>query len=564
MKDINVTAQGRMFAILRHYGLQPYKARRGTKAFRGQLQCERRPVAVQLEITDWDFIRYPRITLLDRPDSLPPLLAHVDAEGNLCYFASGSIILDRYRPDDAVQQCLDAAIRVLDDIMSGKSQTVAIANEFSAYWTFGQSPIAWPVLIDVLPKGAQSALYFSLTEEGKPTRGLITTDVFAARNIAQNIDVAEVSKGSFACLLFESRVMPTVGGKRLPSTIRELFEWLRQWDSGLSKEVQTRLGSDREYLARNGCVIAIATPAGALGVRFLHERKHRLGYSTAPKQYRQYLHASGGTTPITRLRIDDISAEYIHTRNLDESPSLASKRISLIGCGAIGGYLAQALVRLGAGTGENGLLRLFDIGELEPDNLGRHALGFPALYQNKAIVMREELVRQFPYVALEAHPDSPALTDEFFTTDLVIDGTGDEAVSEMINSRHVRSRRGPLLYIWVGGNGEYVQALWSDTERKHGCYRCMRLGDGPNYRQERFPVLENVPKTRFLGCRSFTPYAVSAPLSASALAIDMIIDWLKGDVKPRFRTRYVENVEVRRIKNQDIGQASHCPACSGT
>ncbi|QBR03776.1 hypothetical protein E1956_35245 [Paraburkholderia pallida] len=554
-------ARGRAYALLRQYGLRPFRARNGAKAFRGVLKCTRTSVPVHFEIDDWDFTRYPSITILERPPELPALLAHVDADGGLCYFAPQSIILDRYRPDDAIQQCLDAAIALIDDIVDGRNRGEEIVNEFAAYWTLGQNPSAWPVLVDSQPKDDEKSFYYFLTEHGKPSRGLIAKDVTSARRLVHSIDIESIEKGAFACLYFRTAVAPRIGSDPLPATIHEFFSFVRKWDPALAKEVQARLGSSKDYLKRSGCVIAIATPSGGIGVRFKHDMIRRQGYSNSPKHYRDFLHKRGGTTAITRLKLDDISPEYIHTRNLDDYPSLAEHRISLIGCGAIGGYLASALVRLGAGTGSNGVLKLYDIGELEPDNLGRHTLGFAALYQNKALGLREELLRQFPYACIEAHTNEPALTDEFFATDLVIDCTGDEAVSEKINSRHMRSRRCPVLYAWIRGNGECVQTLWVDANEKFACYRCMRQAPGPNYREERFPVIDGPPNTRFLGCRSFTPYSVSSPLSATALTIDVIIDWLKGDVAPRFRTRYVENGKARTVKNQNLSPTRACPAC---
>ncbi|BBU30277.1 hypothetical protein BTHE68_40110 [Burkholderia sp. THE68] len=564
MKHIDIDARGRTYMILREYGLKPYKARKGVKAFRGELQCAKATVAVHLEIEDWDFTQYPRITLLERPASLPALIAHVDATGGLCYFMPESVILDRYRPDVAVEQCLQAAIKVLDDVLSGKPQKDDIANEFAAYWTFGQSPEAWPVLVDdVLMEETPKASYFFLKEDGQLARGLIAKDVSAARRLTANIDAEELVKGSLACLLFETAAMPAVPPTGLPRTIREFFNWVREWDKDLYSRIQQRLGSDKTYLTRGGCVIAIFTPAGGLGVQFLLDRRHRLGYANAPRQFRQFLHGAGGVEKVTRLKLDHISAEYIHTRNLHAYPSLVGRRIKIVGCGAIGGYVAAALVRLGAGTGEGGLLRLYDFGDLEPDNLGRHALGFTSLYQNKAVALRQELLRQFPYVNTEALPEAPSLTDEFFSTDLVIDCTGSEAANERLNAHHVKSRLCPVLYVCIRGNGECVQALWVDASNKLGCYRCLRQAFGANYFEERFPVLEHAAHTRFLGCRSFTPYAVSSPMYAATLATDVVIDWLKGDPSPRFRTRYVENADVRKVKNQDLGRIKECPACSG-
>ncbi|CAJ0730219.1 MULTISPECIES: ThiF family adenylyltransferase [Ralstonia] len=551
---------GRALSVLTQFGLKPAKARAGVRAFEGDLKTSTGEVPVRFEIEDWNFLRYPRITLLKRPAGTPKLLEHVDALGGLCYLAPGSVVLDRFEPDVAVHQCLLAAVDVLNRMTQGRTRDRDIADEFVAYWTVGQTPAAYPVLFDELESDAESAMYFLLDQPGQDRRALIARDIFAAQRIATGIEAEKVVKGAFTCFLFKSDKLPGAPADGLPATIKQFFAWVKQWDSELATAIQHRLGSDKTYLSRQGCVIAIATPAGRFGVVFLLDRMHRMGYEKNPKRYRNYLHNAGRDAAILRLQIDDIGPTYIHSRNL-EYPSLAGKRLTLIGCGAIGGYLAQALVRLGAGTGKDGLLRLVDVGQLEPDNLGRHALGFPSLYQNKAVALRDELIRQFPYLEVEAQTDTSRLNDKFFATDLIIEATGEEALSSFVNAMHMAHRLGPVLYVWVKGNGECVQALWSDSS-KFGCFQCLRHGIGPNYRQDRFPVLPNPPRTQFRGCSSFTPYAVSAPMSAAALAADMVSDWLRsGDASPRFRTRYLETANASRVKNQDIAPTDGCPAC---
>lgn len=550
---------GRALCVLTQFGLRPVKARAGVRAFEGGLQTNAGEVPVRFEIEDWNFLDYPRVTLLKRPAGLPKLLEHVDALGGLCYLAPGSVVLDRFQPDVAVHQCLLFAVDVLNRIARGQRRDGDIANEFVAYWALGQVPAAYPVLIDELGADDESAMYFLLDQPGQRRRALVAQDIFAAQRIATGIDVKKVVKGACACLLFKSKEFPGAPTDGLPATIKQFFAWVKLWDADLAKEIQRRLGSDKNYLSHEGCVIAIATPAGRFGVAFSLDRMRRMGYAKAPKHYCNYLLNNGGNTTILRLQMDDIGPTYIHSRNL-EFPSLAGKRLMLIGCGAVGGYLAQALVRLGAGTGKDGLLRLVDVGQLEPDNLGRHALGFPSLYQNKAVALRDDLIRQFPYLAVEAQIDTPRLNDQFFATDLIIEATGEEALSSLVNASHMEHRLKPILYVWVKGNGEVVQALWSDSS-KYGCFQCLRHGIGPNYRQDRFPVLPNPPRTQFRGCSSFTPYAVSAPMSAAALAADMVGDWLRGDVSPRFRTRYLETANALRVKNQDIAPTDGCPAC---
>lgn len=111
----------------------------------------------------------------------------------------------------------------------------------------------------------------------------------------------------------------------------------------------------------------------------------------------QFLHMYGGGEKISRLHVQDLSHSFIASRNLTSSlgTALSGRKVALIGCGAIGGYLTQALSRLGAGH-EGGRLELFDPQILMPENLGRHALGFKYLFKNKAEALKDEANLQLP------------------------------------------------------------------------------------------------------------------------------------------------------------------------
>lgn len=227
----------------------------------------------------------------------------------------------------------------------------------------------------------------------------------------------------------------------------------------------------------------------------------------------------------------------------------------------IGSHLAAALVRLGAGS-EGGLLRLLDNDILGPENLGRHYLGYDALAQPKASKLRSDLLRQFPLASIEAVNADVVDCPSLFAADLVVDATGEEAVSEYLNETWLRGDgKVPVLYVWIKGNGECVQCLWTDKEEL-ACFRCLKEVNPAVHRQDRFQVLKRPPTSKVLGCHSFTPYAVSAPMHATALAVDIICDWLeKGDPSPRFRTRKSENADLFPVENHNPLRLAGCPAC---
>jgi molybdopterin/thiamine biosynthesis adenylyltransferase len=533
--------------------------RSGRRSFEGHLQCSKGAVRVRLVVSDWDFLEYPAITILEHPTFLPILMPHVDSKGGLCYFRRGAVVLDRYDPALAIDQCLDQAKEVLDQIVSNPDyRSGDIQDEFLAHWVFGQATSPWQVLKGSITPNAASANY-SFIDTGIGRQAIIANDMAEVEVFAKALGNSSPLRTKCKCWLFKTEFRPAVP-KEMPATVKDLFNWLQQWDRKVYNGIQRVLEREPAYLDYSFVTFAVDTPIGWLGFGFDLDQFTRLSSKRSPKLYKQYLHGKGGARSLLRLSITDISPNYVHSRNLSYT-DLRDKRITLIGCGAIGSYLAQSLVRLGAGLGR-GSLTLVDPDILQPENLGRHLLGYPALFKLKAHAMREELLRQFPLARIESIAKSVVGHQPLFAADLVIDATGEESVSELINGWRIeRKTETPILHVWIKGNGECVQSLWADRSG-YGCFRCLKPSDELNYRQDRFRVLNEAPQKRQIGCHAFTPYAVSSPMQAAALAIDTVIDWIKGDPSPRFRTRSIENADVRRVKNQNISRLESCPACS--
>lgn len=542
---------------LRALGFKPAVARTSLRAFDGVLKCKRGDVAIRIEISDWDFTRYPTIRIRDRPSFFPSLMPHISANGVLCYFAEGSVVLDRYRPDDAVFQCLEQARLVIDQAIDDPQHRAdEFRGEFWINWAIAQKPEAPAALIGTIdpdgkvlrcrPVGPNSRLYVSShADDASQFCGAL----------GWNVDPTE-----FPCWAFRSDLIPAVPEAGLPATVHDAFAWLKLWDPGVYRQTQDVL-AQREYLKWSRCVFAFATPSGWIGFSFGLDSMRARGYAKKPREYRNYLHNKGGSTPIQRLVFEDVSALHVYGRSLAEldQETLAGKKIAIIGCGAIGGYLGPALVRLGAGI-EGGMLLLQDIDALEADNLGRHRLGYESLFANKAVALKASLGREAPFAKINATTKS-GLASFPNGFDLIINATGDQAVAEGLNAHHAQSKMDtPLLHLWVFGNGDCVQGLWVDSP-KHACYRCLRHNDEAQYRAHRFPLTDEPPVRAFVGCHAFTPYAIAAPMSAAALGCDFVSDWMRGDVSPRFRTRYSENAHLHKIKSQNVPPLKGCPAC---
>jgi len=561
-----MSALGETLQFLRSKGFKRAASGTGSqRIFEGNLRLSAGEVPVRIEIADWDFLDYPRIEITNPPSFLPSPIPHIDSTGGLCYFAPDSVVLDRFAPASAVALCLEQAQDVLQSLLTNKRQREAeVRDELLAYWAGGVNRST--ALIGNIDTKAAVANCFIVEFPKERLEGasipVISASADEVEMLARSVGGKVLHNKMAPCWIFRTSLPPVAPEGRLPKTISELFGYLRRWDESLYKALQRGLGTDKDYLQFTRTRAAVQTPVGWLGFGFELNPVLRKGFARKPLEYRQYLHKKGADTPISRMSPTQFGTDFIHARNLSV-PTLAGKRVNLVGCGSVGGYIAQSLARLGAGS-HNGVLRLIDPQLVEAGNVGRHWLGMSSLYLPKAEAVARELRQQFPSSQFVPMVADAREVRGLLDADLTIDATGIEALSEAINAVHCdrdRAKVAPVLHVWVMGNGDAAQGLWVDAA-KFGCYRCLRLPRGAQYRQERFPVLTREPERRRTGCSEYRPYAVSAPMNAAAMATEFVVDWLQGNPSPRFRTLIREGADARKQKNQDFEKLKDCPACN--
>lgn len=261
-------------------------------------------------------------------------------------------------------------------------------------------------------------------------------------------------------------------------------------------------------------------------------------------------------------------------RNLPQrnKEGLLNTRILLIGLGAIGGYMADSLTKLGAGLKSDFVLADNDI--LEVDNIGRHVLGFEYCGNSKAFAICVYLQKQsfFQLEKIRAEFKNVSSYDiQFFSKnnfDLVIDATGSIEVQEFLNEtmhKLSKEKRPILQHLWIVGNGECVQGLWISPEKQAeygGCIFCLGTS-ASGLHEEYLPVKELDSEQRIGVCSAFTPYAVSGGMMAASLGINMILEWLEtGQVKNNYQTRYNSSYSQTKLNDFNLTAYQQCPFCS--
>ncbi|QKM57818.1 ThiF family adenylyltransferase [Burkholderia glumae] len=507
--------------------------------FAGELRLKARgypcEIAVSPELDD-----FPHVWLTPLPLHKRELLPHLSADGYLCYLASGSVIFDFFDPIRQTLACLDRAEQVLEDILAGK-MVDDLAEEF--HTTSGD--ISCMLDVNENLSGIVEAYTYA---SGKKV--IFVTDDKArtsAKLDAIGLGLPKISLSAFR-VSTKARPMP-LQDSWPPRTVQEFLQWQSMLDPRCRKKIAQRLmDMFRRKTAR--VLVLIKSPIVQYGFEVeLKRQAASVGKSGAIREdlYRLPIHR------ISVYRIDD---KYLAERNLPDSKTLTGLKVGLVGCGTIGGYLAEMLAKAGAGAG-GGKLTLVDTGNFEPGNLGRHRLGFNSLLMNKAEAMREELRRVAPGINVVAFADS-AKKVELEPLDLLIDATGEQALTDWLTWKY--SSKVPFLTTWVEGSGVAVRALLK-AKPEHACARCVSrppLAD-------RYRVFDAPPPVvlKGHGCEGlYVPFPASTSVQAAALAMEMVQAWLDGTDTPTFRTRVLAQQFKVHFNDCTPARYEGCPGCA--
>ena len=176
-----------------------------------------------------------------------------------------------------------------------------------------------------------------------------------------------------------------------------------------------------------------------------------------------------GKSEISRCKVSRVDHRWIHSRGGD-GRLLMDKSVLLIGCGALGGYVAHLLARAGVEK-----LTITDNDKLGWENVGRHILGSESVGQWKANALKEKLGRELPHLTIRgiAKDWRDALNDDSRLMeghDLIISTVADWRCEGPLNFFVRKQSVGPLIFGWLEPHAVAGHALF--VSDKGGCFEC--------------------------------------------------------------------------------------------
>jgi molybdopterin/thiamine biosynthesis adenylyltransferase len=531
--------------------------------YRGRVDRSGLDIPVSIEVTDLDFVHIPVVRIDDGGIKTKQPVPHLAGpDDQLCYLEPGSTVLDRYDPGGTVLRCLARAEEVLGDAVRGRLNA-DFAAEYVNYWSSS------PLMVDLPADFAGEAAIYLVALNCNDKDGM---PILARKNkLARSFrDAHERSRGKGAkphsepCWIVKSdRILGSdPDAARPPRSLARLRRYIDMSGADgtvIDTALREGVGLNRWIGVRAPnafCLAQIRIPKRFDTEEFMRTRKQNLPQALKPV---------AADIPLERFRGFPLDAQFLYSRNLGDLPSLAGRKIALIGCGTIGGFLALQLAQSGAGS-QSGRLVLFDDGELMPSNLGRHLLGLPDLNRNKADACADHIRTQLPFLDIEARPVN--IMNNFATLrdfDLVIDATGEETLSIALNHFGVDHRPDfpPTMYVWIVGNGGAAQALLCDGP-EHACFKYLKpqLAEQPRLRVRRQDTGVTLQRMGACGDGLYAPFPVSASVSAAAMALDLVLDWNAGKPGHHLRTRTFDATQCFAPKDTTLSPSSTCPACA--
>ncbi len=492
-----------------------------------------------------DFSSPPEITLLEIPVKLKPIAPHLNSKGTLCYLSKSSVSLNIFDPVGQMIACLERAEFVLGQIL--RNEVVEdLAEEFFAYWGenyaycyFDFDNTKSKDLICMYGEYKKNSMIFFITDN--PDRSQFKVDVLGY----------PIQERDFPVIKIFTRVTPRpLQGKWPPKNLSELLDWQTMIDSRSSRKIYDGLAVVAER-GQHISIVLIQSPnyIYAFAVFFPKNGDFYLD----KKELRKKSNLRRSTIlAMNNTRVDE---NYIIQRNIPNMKTLQGKRIAIIGCGTIGGYLADMLVKAGAGFGE-GTFVLFDHENLSAANIGRHRLGFSYVEKNKAASLCTELMVLLPDAKISAVPaDVRKANLEKF--DLIVNATGEQVIGDYLAATY---RDATQLSVWIEGPGVAVRALLQ-SERGDGCYHCLTMH---NLEGNLISTVEPMPLLfAGQGCeQEFVPFPATVSIHAACLACELIMDWINGKTKSTLRTKVLNSNFQLATPDCTLTKRTDCPACN--
>ncbi|HBX4416843.1 MULTISPECIES: ThiF family adenylyltransferase [Enterobacteriaceae] len=507
---------------------------------------------IELEIGDFPvtLIHYPvkeitglPIFLLVNPSALPRL-AHTTVYeeigfATICVNVPDAVSVNYECPELAFEESLKRHITLLTRALTDRDwNTQELLREFEAGWGSIIEPETIPFLC-LSDEGEAESL--SVFKPRKNAKAGLNTYFLGYREgwnpdalfspLSQILKEREETKGN-------GFVIPLKATMPAPWQKEELAQWYLELLQNLPQDLFTmltqRFGQQR---AREFWLIFNAqTPSGKtwFGIHFA------LKNAVQGKKHLPFKASHIEEWVLKALPVLTFNKERLMPRS-GANQSLLGKKVMLVGCGSVGGEVADKLAASGVGH-----IHLCDPDSLSLNNLYRHILPPAFVSCPKTVALWLNLNSKYPWLEITGDMTKLlALRDRktLSTFDLIIIAIGSPTQERMFHDYLIKEKiKVPVINTWVEGYGVGGHAVL-DIPGTPGCLRCAYV-DSDNFSRGLSSNLNFLATNQDLtrnhaGCGdAFLPYSYTSSTLTALITVDLAVKYLSHRVNVSSRVSW--------------------------
>lgn len=506
-------------------------------------------------------------------------IPHIDNKGKICLFDLDGILIDK-NFDGLLNQTLK---RVYDTIFNGINELNKedFILEFDQYWRMLPKTKVLKSMVK-LNQEIRLIKYSKIQKEVKRKKGDKYIDLMRKKN-----------NYSFLCTDFDKDFKLYKDTKNIKNGIyiyieTDTFIFPPDWRNELSIEYINTLISksikksiEKEELISlfNKCsndliiMFNIRQPNGFTSLLGVNIKKYILDESTMEI----IIGNKSELIPCWIVRCDE---EFLVNRGGALS-YITDKKILVIGCGSIGGYLINELIKTGIKN-----IDVVDGDILTEENIYRHLLGMEYIGSYKAKAIADYFNKNIPKLNIVSYSDyiEDVIHDtiiSFSEYDLIISAVGNHNLNRWINEIiHVEKIKVPVIYSWnealdIGSHVAFISISYK------GCYECFfRDSEEGIYDRTSYCKRGQTFIKQLRGCSSgYLPFSSISSVTTTIAAIEVVKKYfeerinenflvsIKGDgfyfKNAGFKTssRYDKQSEIKQIIEGEKFMNDNCVIC---